>query len=306
MEKAKNLKPMLNIKNILVPYDFSPGSSQALSYALNLVDRNDANLHMVYAEVLHGQPFDSEKELPSDRKKIQTHLQKNAADLPEHRLVCEVVHGVAVAPALLDYAEENDIDIIVMGTHGRRGVQRMFIGSVAEEMVRLATCPVLTIRQQKTQPEAQPISSILAPVDFSEHSREALHYARVLANSYGAGTLHHVVEEILNPAFYGRGAHSGYELSPDIEDRAIKHLEHFYQNTQGPDVDVHFVALPGSAIPSIVHQAEDEGHDLIVMATHGRTGFEHFTMGSVAEKVVRRAPCPVFTVKSFGKSLLAD
>lgn len=217
------------------------------------------------------------------------------------------MRDVAVAPALLNYADEHEIDLIVMGTHGRRGVRRLFIGSAAEEVVRRADCPVITVREQKEPDDIGHPTSLLVPVDFSTHSREALQYARVVADSYGSHlTLLHIVEETLHPAFYGPGLGSVYDAKPDIKDRAVEQLKKFYQKTQGPDVDAHFTARPGRAARAIVKYAEEEAHDLIVMATHGRTGFEHFTMGSVAEKVVRRAPCPVFTVKSFGKSLLAD
>ncbi len=298
---------MLNVRNILFAHDFSPGSNQALPYALDLAGRTGATLHLLYAEVLHGRPIDPDMDPPSQREKIRTHLKKHAGDLPEQRVVREVVRDVAVAPALLRYAEEHDVDLIVMGTHGRRGVQRILIGSVAEEVVRRAACPVLTVRRQKTPPDAERIASILAPVDFSTHAREALRYARELAAFYEAPlTLLHVVEETLHPAFYGPRIGSVYDVHPDIEDRAIARLEGFYREAEGPDVETYFAARPGRAPRAISRYAEEEGHDLIVMATHGRTGLEHFLMGSVAEKVVRNAPCPVFTVKSFGKSLTAE
>src|SRR5690606_8769829 len=238
-------------------------------------------------------------------EQIREHLEKHPAGVPEHRVVREVVRGMAVAPALLRYAEEHDVDLVVMGTHGRRGIERAVIGSVAEEVVRHAACPVLTVRQRKEPPGEGRVTSVLVPVDFSSHSREALRYARELAASYEAGlTLLHVVEETLHPAFYGPALRSIYDAIPDIEDQAVPELERFFGETEGADVAARFVARPGRAASAIADHAEEEGHDLIVMATHGRTGVERFLMGSVAEKVVRRAPCPVFTVKSFGKSLL--
>ena len=297
---------MLNLENILFAHDFSPGSHQALSYALDLAGRTGATLHLVYAEVLHGSPFDPERELPSEREKIRTHLQKHAGDLPADRVLREVVRGVSVVPALLDYAREQGVDLVVMGTHGRRGVQRMLIGSVAEEVVRRADCPVLTVRQQKTPHDADRVTSILAPIDFSVHAREALRYARELAAFYEASlTLLHVIEDTLHPAFYGPGVGSIYDAHPDIEEKAAERLEDFYRKVNGPDVETRFAAQPGRAPRAIAQRADEDSHDLIVMATHGRTGLDHFLMGSVTEKVVRHAPCPVFTVKSFGKSLIA-
>ena len=297
---------MLQLKNILFAQDFSSGSDQALPYALDLADRTGAALHLVYADVLHGEPFDAGKESPAQREQIRELLEKNAADMPEQRVVRKVLRDVAVPRALLRYAEEQAVDLIVMGTHGRRGIERVVAGSVAEEVVRHAACPVLTVRRQKTAPPDRRVTSILVPIDFSSHSQEALRYARELATAYEASlTLLHVVEETLHPAFYGPALQSIYDVVPDIEDQARAQLERVYGETAGTDVEAQFVARPGRAARAITSYAEEEGHDLIVMATHGRTGVEHFLIGSVAEKVVRRAPCPVFTVKSFGKSLLS-
>src|SRR5699024_11447877 len=219
---------MLNIKNIMLAHDFSPGSQQALSYALGLADRTEAALHLVYAEVLHAPPYDSKKEPESDREKINKYLQKHASKLPEHRVEREVGRDLSAAPAILNYSEEHDIDVIVMGTSGRRGLQRMVIGSVAEEVVRHAKCPVLTVRRQKKPSETSRFASILAPVDFSTHCRDALQYAKELAASYKARlTLIHIVEETLHPAFYGPGVGSVYDVHHDIEEQAVKSLKDY-------------------------------------------------------------------------------
>ncbi len=171
----------------------------------------------------------------------------------------------------------------------------------------VAPCPVLTIRaSKKTQPALTGIRSILVPVDFSKHAREALRYAKVLAEFFDARLdLLHVIEDTLHPAFYGLTVHSVYDVVPDLEEKAEEKLRTFYWETKGwPVSEVCFKALAGKAARVIAKYAEQEGTDLIVIATHGLTGLEHYFMGSVAERVVRRAPCPVFTVKSFGKSLI--
>ncbi len=304
---------MLQIKNILFARDFSPCSDQAIPYALDLAVRTGATLHTLYAEVLHGDPFNPPAEPATSKDKIRARLKAFAGkealkregyDPESVRFRHAVVRGIAAAPALLGYAGENDIDVIVMGTHGRRGARHLLLGSVAEEVVRLASCPVLTVRKQDTPPvERERIRTLLMPVDFSEHVQSALRYAKELASLFEARlTLLHVVEEPLHPAFYfGAGISSIYDVDPNIEARAVEEMKKLYQETEGPGGEVRFEARPGRAAHEIAAYAEGEGIGLIVMPTHGRTGLAHLTMGSVAEKVVRLAACPVLTLKSFGK-----
>jgi len=136
-----------------------------------------------------------------------SHLSSTIRALQTDDLVIKQanVRGISTAPAILEYAKENDIDLIVIGTHGRRGLGHLFLGSVAEEVVRLSAAPVLTIREREEPKPVTMMKQILVPLDFSN----------------------------------------------------------FF--------------------------AQENNSDLIVIATHGRTGIEHMLMGSVTEKVVRRA-----------------
>ena len=304
---------MLEIKKILVPSDFSPCSGQALAHALALARRIDAEVHVLFAEVPYGEaypkPADSAAADPLQAFLEQAGVEQGDAALDPacFRIEHVVVRNVIVAPAILDYAVDQDIDLIVMGTHGRRSVEHLLLGSIAEDIVRLAPCPVLTLRaSKKPQPAPTEVRSILVPVDFSEHAREALRYARVLAAFFDARLdLLHVIEEALHPAFYGPGLQSVYDVIPDLDEKAEERLRTFYWEAEGGAVsEVRFKALTGKVARVIAKYAAQEGTDLIVIATHGLTGLEHYFMGSVAERVVRRAPCPVFTVKSYGKSLL--
>ncbi len=304
---------MLAIKKILVPSDFSRCSGQALSRALALARRIDAEVHVLFVEVPYGESYPESAGSPV-ADPVQFFLEQtgfgqgdDTMDLERIHIEHVVVRNVYVAPAILDYAVDHDIDLIMMGTHGRRGVGHLFLGSIAEEVVRLAPCPVLTIRASKTsRPAPTEVRSILVPVDFSTHAREALRYAKVLAEFFDARLdLLHVIEDTLHPAFYGLTVHSVYDVVPDLSEKAEERLRTFYWETEGvPVSEVRFKALAGKPARTVAKYAAQEGTDLIVIATHGLTGLEHYFMGSVAERVVRRAPCPAFTVKSFGKSLL--
>lgn len=306
---------MLQLRNLLLARDFSSVSDQALHYAVDLARRTGATLHLIYAEVLHEDPFrpvePGASSSPEDQIRQRLRQDTDGALLtdkyPDLEVNERVERDVAAAPAILNYAAQHDVDLIVLGTHGRRGVRRLLLGSVAEEVVRRADRPVLTVRQaRQTEGEALAVERILVPVDFSTYAKEALRYAREVAGLYDARIdLLHVIEENLHPAFYVGGVQSIYDIEPDIEEKALERLRAFYGEVgadEGPEMQEH--VMSGRAARQIAQFAEEEGSDLIVMSTHGRTGLEHFLLGSVAEKVVRHVSAPVFTVKAFGKSLI--
>ena len=306
---------MMHIKNILFPTDFSHCANQALEHALFLARKHHANLHMFHTLVLHendpsniAYDFPNMEEVRSWMKNIAK--DRMNADLKAYKVDDLVItqlqrHGISAAPTILEYASEKDIDIIVMGTHGRRGLGHLLLGSVAEEVVRLASCPVFTIREQKEHLSIETIERILVPVDFSDYSLQALKYAIELAVSYKARLqILHIVEEIIQPSFYLSGSVSTFNLMPDIKGKSKEAIERMLYESKVPEdaADIHIVE--GYATRDIVKFAESHKTDLIVISTHGLTGIDHLLLGSVTEKVVRMAPCPVFAVKAFGKFLL--
>ncbi|MFQ5707035.1 MAG: universal stress protein [bacterium] len=306
---------MLKIKRILHPTDFSPSANQALPHALFWARQYQAELHLLHAIVLHeDDPHNSAHHFPNvaelQQKLKDLAATQMAADIGNHQveglsIKQAQVRGIAPAAVILDYAQSEDMDLIVMGTHGHRGLEHLFMGSVAEEVVRMARCSVFTVRQQKTPKSVENIRNILVPLDFSDHSKTALAYAKAMAARYKAKlALLHIIEESLHPAFYVTGESSIFDLVPDIKAKSEAGLRKMFDETPGPTVEIEVQVAEGRAARDIVKFAEEQDSDLIVIATHGLTGIEHFLIGSIAEKVVRRAPCPVFTVKSFGKSLL--
>ena len=306
---------MLRIEKVLYPTDFTRCAGQALTHALYLADAYRAELHMLHAIVLHeDDPHNPSHHFPDAKvvyeklKEIANVRMKSVIDdltVRELKIKRTQERGVAPGPVILDYAGEHDVDLIVMGTHGRRALGHMVLGSVAEEVVRFSKCPVLTVREQKKPKPIEAIEKVLVPIDFSDHAGKALSHAKVIAKRYEA-KLHllHVVEAIPNPYFYVGDHHSLYDLIPDIEEKSSLHMKKLFADTPGPEVPFEVSVIGGRATSDIVTFAKDEGTDLIVIATHGLTGLAHLFLGSVAERVVRRAPCPVLTVKPFGKSLV--
>lgn len=281
---------MLQIRRVLFPTDYSETAQRALAFARRLVDLHGAELHVLYAHV------------PGDDINCPTELESEAwLGGGSARIVQAEREGDSVAEVILEYAEEHAADVIVMGTHGRRGVQHALLGSVAEKVVRKASCPVLTVPPAAGTGH---VERILAPIDFSEYGTVALAHAGALARTFGARLdVLHVVQEVLIPSAYGLEP-TGF-IGPEVVERSQEALGRFTAQALGTEVDWEAHVRMGYAASDIVRFAEEQAADLIVMATHGWTGLKHFLLGSVTEKVVRHAPCPVFRIHSFGRSLLA-
>jgi nucleotide-binding universal stress UspA family protein len=214
------------------------------------------------------------------------------------------VESAAPAERIVEYVDEKDVDLVVMGTHGRRGVDRMLFGSVTEEVVRTADCPTLTVRADAEASPEQAVRRILVPIDFSDASGTALDHAKEIALTYGAELdLLHVVEQPFYP--------SAYDIDPvsfptqEVVDRVEKQLGDMARDQIGYE---HVVvgATVGDPATTILDHIDDRDVDFVVIATHGRTGLERALLGSVTERVLRRSPSPVFVVKPDRKSLVSD
>lgn len=305
----------MEIRRILVPTDFSERARQALPHALWLAEEFDAELHVLHALVLHGDdPGRTEGAFP-DLDEAHAQLRQWAAERMEEsvadvdvsriRVVEAQERGLAAAPTIVEYAEDHEVDLVAMATHGRRGVRRMLLGSVAEEVLRTAGCPVLTVRPDEDGPPGRggPPEKILVGVDFSEHSELALASAGRLARHFGAELdVLHVIAELGIPDPYFADAAQLRALTKAARDRVPEALAETADRVLG-DVEVGTHMEVGTPAATIAEFAEEEGSGLIVLGSHGRTGMRRIFLGSVAEAVVRQAPCPVLTVKPFGRKL---
>ena len=306
---------MLQLQRILFPTDFSRCADQALEHAVFLAEKYDAEIHVLHAVTL----FNDQPEVVNDEFEETEEMIKKLEDIAELQLnkVSEAhedddikiikvqTRGISAAPAILDYVAENSIDLIVMGTHGRRGLGHFFLGSVAEEIVRVSGCPVFTIREAETPTPPKSKEKILVPVDFSEHSQNALANAKEIAKSYQAKIhLLHIIEETIHPAYSLSGKSSIFDIVPNIKEDCERRLKKMISEKIGEEVKTQIYIVSGQAANEIINFAKNNSMDLIVIATHGLTGLEHLLLGSTTEKVVRMSSCPVFTVKSFGKSLV--
>jgi nucleotide-binding universal stress UspA family protein len=299
----------MKIKKILFPTDFSRCAEQALAHAVFLAEKYDAEIHLLHVITLfEDQPnvvneeIGETEEMVRKLEDIAERQLNKAVESDDMKMVTSVKRGISTAPIILEYASDNNIDLIVMGTHGRRGLGHLLLGSIAEEVVRMAECPVFTIREKEKIKSPEAVNKILVPIDFSNHSRKALAYASEIAESYNSKLqVLHIIEETIHPAFSISGKSSVFDLIPGIQEDSQNRAEKLVKDVVSSKVDFEISVKGGRATSDIIKFAKENSTDLIVIATHGLTGLEHMLLGSVTEKVVRMAHCPVFTVKAFGK-----
>ena len=298
----------IQIERILFPTDFSPFSAQALRHALALARKFRARLKVVYViphvfqageSVYAGVPW---LMAPEVRQQAEAEMRGFLAPAREARIDHEIdVREGDPWREIVDAAEEMPADLVVMGTHGRGGLEHLFLGSVAEKLVRRLPCPVLTVCQEEGRTWETPglLSRIPCATDFSETSSAALGFALALAEKNQAEvTLLHAIEGIVDR---GEPSHFGLpDLQPlreDLDRQAQERLQKAISDAGGNTERTKARVAFGRAYKEILRVAAEERADLIVIGAQGHGLIEHMLSGSNAQHVIRRATCPVLTVR---------
>lgn len=293
---------MLHLHNLLLPTDFSSCAERAFDHGLDLAARSGARVHLVHIETVTPTNGDDLGAYDALRLHavVDAHLSRLPADLREGLdIVYETVRHAREADGLLDYAVRHAVDAIVLGTHGRRGVRHWLMGSVTETLIREAACPVLAVPRGAGQLGAP--RRVLAPIDFSDASAQSLAQARYLAALYEAELdLLFVAEQRMVPTFQDTGlpTFTMLEPDPDVVARSQEALRRLDAQTLGPEVPTHYAMRYGVPHRVIPEYARQVGAGLVVMATSGLGGVGPGWLGSVTERVVRAAPCPVWTTRA--------
>jgi nucleotide-binding universal stress UspA family protein len=293
---------------ILIPLDGSTTAEKALPFArilagamkiplelLEVVDVSAAGAHLASEKARYLDALIAEGERAS-----REHLKEVAADLPGIKVACTVERG-SPAEAIIERAAIDNGTLIAMATHGRSGVSRWMMGSVAEKVLRGSDNPLLLVRadeEAKTDGGAT-IKSIIVPLDGSELAETVLPTAVELAKSLQLETVLCRAYELPASAYYGReGDLPNYDqllrdLKAEVEDYLAKKTESV---KLAGFSKVSWIALDGSSAEEIIHYARSHPGALIAMCTHGRSGVRRWVLGSVTEKVVRHAGAPVLVV----------
>lgn len=292
----------LRIRTVVFPTDGSAWAEHTFAQAAFYAANHDATLHVLrVAQGPPDQPPATAPGLSSDA--FGDRLRAVAAASVGLDLVHSGIAARSPEVGILDYAERVGADLVVMSTHGRTGLDRVLTGSTTEAVVRRARCPVLTL-QTAAERTVVSVKRILVPTDFSAATYHALAHAVALARLHGAALdLVHIVEP--PPEVWIGGEVIGWnENSPRRVDDARAALQDLTDEVGIHNIPLTLHVLMGPPARGILDAAERVDADLIVMGTHGRTGARRLLVGSVTEKVVQRAPCPVFVVNPSGKNLL--
>ena len=306
---------MIEIKRILCPIDFSDHSRRALDHAVAMARWYNSTITLLHAYSVvpvaayaPGTPvYPAIALTPTDVEALLTSMRHFAEDeagsgSPIQYETCE---GPA-AVEILARAQAMPSDLIVMGTHGRSGFERLVLGSVTEKVLRQAACPVLSVPPHARDAVPAPpvlFKEILCATDFSDCSTNALNYAMSLAQEADARlTVLHAIEMLP-------------EMPPG-EDEAVQALprnvaEYFAEVEQDrreclraavPEsvrayCAVENVLANGTPYRAILRVAAEQHSDLIVIGIHGRGATDRLFFGSTAQHVVRQATCPVLTLR---------
>lgn len=295
--------PAIEIKTILVALDFSPASIEAVSYAVPLAKKFGAAVELVHvsdkkeaSEVFRSDEltFETVEWIDFLRDRLSLIRQKY---LPPFWPKNDHVRAGEPYEQICDLAREIDANLIVIGTRGNSGLNRLLLGSTAERVVRFASCPVLVVRQRtRKQPKEFMLRKILAPVDFSECSMFGALYAAFFAKTFDAKLLLlHVFAGVM-PTATGKASKAKNDAI-DLENARLD-MEAFTQLDFLREGSHATKIRAGYAVDEICGEARQSDADLMVIATHGRSGLNRMFLGSVAEHVVRYAECPVLVVPS--------
>jgi len=287
----------MKISKLVVGLDFSEPSERALEAGAELARRDGAEIHLVHAVSLPAAsaPWDGVGQLmEAVVEAAQKDMGKRAAELEASGLVAHA-HVATAAPAelLTDRAREVEAELIVVGTHGHTGLEHFFLGSVAERTVRLAECPVLTVRAEERKPGQGPI---VVATDFSATAQKAVDLALEWAAEGESVELVHALDtDRLGSLFLGP------QPVIDVVAEARKAAEHRLAREKerveagGRSVEVQLVQ--GEASRTLAEHAEQRDARVLVLGTRGHTGLRHLALGSVAERTLRHCKTPVLTTR---------
>lgn len=293
---------MLKIERIICPVDFFEASAKAYDYAYSLALRYGAKLYVEHVIDLLAAAYPYYNFPDVAANNIYWDMSKGA-DERLHRMVKEhavdgiqaemVVHKGFVPDSILAFAENQRADLLVMGTHGRRGLDRLAMGSVTEHVLRRAPCPVLAVRRPShdfVNPERPQdpvrLQKILLCTDFSKCAGTALKYALSLAQEYNAElTLLHVLEALPE------------SKAPRAMEEARRRIEDLVPADARDWCTAKAAVRIGKPYEEIIQLAVEQQTDVAVLGVRGRSAADLAIFGSTTHRVLQLGPCPVLAVQ---------
>ena len=291
------------IRTVLVATDFSATAQAGIDWALELARTHQAQIVLVHGVMLPNRATDFVPSPPDLTEKLQEAASGRLNEAAERarghgvELITDLRVGLP-SQAILEAAEERNVDLVVLGTRGLTGLQHLFLGSTAQRVVQHAGCPVLTVHPGDIDQHRQ-IRTVLVPTDFSRNAELSTSVALDLLAKQPEETtlvLLHVYHLPYEYTAYG-SIPTSLDYFKDVEGAAEERLRELAEPLASEGLSVKTVAREGYPPEVIVGEAEAIGADLIALGTHGRSGLTHLLLGSTAERVVQHASCPVLTVR---------
>lgn len=297
-KQTKETKERVTFKNILFATDFLPAAEAAMPYAAGIAGSFGANLYAMHVtepvnyalrpDVWVGM----QTAVEAEKKAFREELHRQFPEITPKMIEAEGKVWTAVAAAI----EKYEIDLVVLGTRGRTGLEKVLLGSKAEEILRLAPCPVLTVGPDvpANLGTRGKIASILYATHFGPASLNASHIALSLAEEYQANlTLLTVIPKGRNDNQVG--------LTEEIGEASEEELRRLVPEHAKLWCTPHFMVEYGNPADKILHCAQDVAADLIVLGAHKAEGLPGATTHlptATIHQVVARANCPVLTIRA--------
>jgi nucleotide-binding universal stress UspA family protein len=292
-------------RKILVPLDGSPLAEVALQHVLQLAPPGSAELVLVNVIETYRYSSATMEMTPIDilryvRTGVETYMenQRDLLTARQYTVQTYIPEGDA-AEGILDVAEASGADVVVMTTHGRSGVARWALGSVAERVIHNANLPVWLVRENTRITPPDEIQRILVPLDGSAMAEMALEQAQQFARQTGAELL--LLRIIPEPDDINRRMIFATDSSAQTalakwRNHAEQYLDAIAQEHLAIGIKWQTVVTSGAPVRSMLDTILTEQVDCIVMATHARLGIDRLLHGSVAAEVLRQAQCPLLLV----------
>lgn len=299
-------------ERILVPLDGSEVAEVALPCAEQLAGRLGSEVILMSVarsdEEQDRYVFQSylQKAVEATKQGAARHLEKGAGEAVK---VEPMILAGDAAEAIVDYADKSDIGLIVMATHGRSGIRRWALGSVADKVLRATKRPVVLIRAKGARPDVREkgvLRKALVPLDGSKESERVVPYIANLASNLGVEVTLLQVVAIAHHVYISADApvqvpYTSEEMEP-LKVTAESYLKKVGSGLGKKSIATKCEVRIGAAAHEIIKLADEINADMVAMSTHGRSGVGRWVFGSVAEKVVRSGHTPVLLVRAPGAS----
>lgn len=294
---ATTARTAIQLKNIVFATDFSPAASAALPFAGSIARQFGANLFAVHARTPENYALPATEVWPIANEQLERETEALKHDLHQYyaSIPSEIITVEGGVVTVIDtIAKEKNADLIVLGTNGRRGIGKFFLGSIAEEILRKAPCPVLTVgpHVEAGVNQQTKFNKILYATDFSEGTPAAVVFTVGLAEENDARLiLMHVIET----------PKTGDLVRPhELESGALDRLDSLVPRESALTHKPKAIVVHGAPADKILEIAEKEGAELIVLGVRKAKGYIRATRlpAAVAHQVISRATCPVLTVRA--------